>query len=151
MTTVYDVHPADLISRLTEVLKGVEEIMPPLWYLQVKTGVAKEKAPERSDWWYVRAASILRKIYIEGPIGIERLARIYSDKRRRGRAPAHSRKASRKIIRAMLQQLEKAGLVEKYGNRGRILTSKGRSLLDRLSHEVLKKNPLPEIGRYYEV
>jgi small subunit ribosomal protein S19e len=149
MTTVYDVHPADLLNRLAEVLKGVEEIAPPPWYLQIKTGVAKEKAPERSDWWYVRAASILRKIYIEGPIGIERLARIYSDRRRRGRAPAHSRKASRKIIRAILQQLEKAGLVEKYGNKGRILTSKGRSLLDRLSHEVLKKNTLPEIGRYY--
>ncbi|MEM2739250.1 MAG: 30S ribosomal protein S19e [Candidatus Bathyarchaeia archaeon] len=149
MTTVYEVHPTDLLERLAEVLKGVEEITPPPWYLQVKTGVAKEKAPERGDWWYIRAASILRKIYVNGPIGIERLACMYSD-RRRSRAPAHSRKASRKIIRAILLQLEKAGLVEKYGNKGRVLTSKGRSLLDRVAHEVLKKNPLPGIGRYYE-
>lgn len=150
MTTVYDVRPVDLLERLAEILKGVEELTPPQWYLQVKTGVAKEKAPERGDWWYIRAASILRKIYINGPIGIERLACMYSDRRRRGRAPAHSRKASRKVIRTILQQLEKAGLIEKYGNKGRILTSRGRSLLDRVAHEVLKKKPLPEIGRYYE-
>ncbi|MCS7112783.1 MAG: 30S ribosomal protein S19e [Nitrososphaerota archaeon] len=150
MTSVYEVHPTDLLERMAEVLKGVEEITPPPWFLQVKTGVAKEKAPEKSDWWYIRAASILRKIYIDGPIGIEKLACIYSDRRRRGRAPAHSRKASRKIIRAILLQLERAGLVEKYGNKGRVLTSKGRSLLDRIAHEVSKRSPIPEIGRYYE-
>lgn len=149
MTTVYDVPHTLLISRVAEILKTVEALSPPTWYLQVKTGVAKENSPQNPDWWYLRAASILRKLYLRGPIGLERLAALYSDKRRRGRSPPHSMKASRKIIRTILQQLEAAGLVEKQGNRGRILSSRGRSLLDKVAYEISRKYPLPEIGRYY--
>ena len=82
MTTVYDV-PADLlIKRVAEKLKSM--VKPPEWAKYVKTGVHKQRAPEQEDWWYIRLASILRRVYIDGPVGIERLRTYYGGRKRRG-------------------------------------------------------------------
>jgi len=43
------------------------------------------------------------------------------------------------IIRKALKQLEAAELVEPSKNRGRVLTKKGKRLLDDLSTEIKKK------------
>lgn len=156
MTTVYDVPADKLIARLAEELKKIPEIKPPEWAPFVKTGVDRERAPEDPDWWYVRCASILRRIYIDGPVGIERLRTYYGGKRRPGQytgrrhGKAHFRKASGAIIRKALQQLEAAGLVEKVEGKGRAITPKGRSLLDKLAHEIKKEviKEIPRLARY---
>ena len=151
MTTVYDV-PADiLIDRLSKYLKeNVREVRPPEWAAYVKTGSHVERAPHNPDWWYVRAASILRKLYIKGPIGVSRLRKLYGGRKRRGVKPAHFRRAGGSIIRHILQQLEEAGLAEKDGNRGRILTPKGRSLLDALAARIKREleRQIPELKAY---
>ncbi|MBS7611480.1 30S ribosomal protein S19e [Candidatus Bathyarchaeota archaeon] len=140
MVTVYDV-PADvLIKRLAEELKeNFPDITPPMWVMFVKTGCFKERIPVDLDWWYVRAASILRKLYVKGPLGVSRLATEYGGRKRGKRKPPHFRKAGRNHIRKILQQLEKSGLIHKVDRRGRILTSKGVSFLDSLAADVLKK------------
>ena len=151
MTTVYDV-PADiLIDRLSKYLKeNVKEIRPPEWAAYVKTGSHVERAPHNPDWWYVRAASILRKLYIKGPIGVSRLRKLYGGRKRRGVKPAHFRRAGGSIIRHILQQLEEAGLAEKDGNRGRVLTPKGRSLLDAMAARIKREleREIPELKAY---
>jgi len=151
LTTVYDV-PADiLIDRLSKYLKeNVKEIRPPEWAAYVKTGSHVERAPHNPDWWYVRAASILRKLYIKGPIGVSRLRKLYGGRKRRGVKPAHFRRAGGSIIRHILQQLEEAGLAEKDGNRGRVLTPKGRSLLDAMAARIKREleREIPELKAY---
>jgi len=140
-----------LIERLSDYLKkNVDEIKPPEWAPFVKTGVHAERPPQNPDWWYVRCASLLRKIYIKGPIGIERLRSEYGGRKDRGVLPEHSRKGSGAIIRKALQQLEEAGLVETVQGKGRVITSKGRSLLDSLSTEVKRKleKTNPELKKY---
>ncbi|MGC9147995.1 MAG: 30S ribosomal protein S19e [Sulfolobales archaeon] len=155
MVTVRDV-PADLfIRRLAERLKKDygEIISPPYWANFVKTGVHKEKPPQTNDWWYARAASILRKLYLaEEPLGIETLRTIYGGLKRRGVAPPHFRKGSGAIIRNVLKQLEKAGLVRKIARRGRVLSSKGRSYLDEIAFEVFRElnKERPELIKYYQ-
>lgn len=64
------------------------------------------------DWYFIRAASISRKIYLNGGIGVGALARWYGGRWNSGNRPEHFRKASRGLIRHILQQLEKAGIVE---------------------------------------
>lgn len=151
MTTVYDV-PADiLIDRLSKYLKeNVKEVRPPEWAAYVKTGSHVERAPHNPDWWYIRAASILRKLYIRGPIGVSRLRKLYGGRKRRGVKPAHFRKAGGSIIRHILQQLEEAGLAEKDGNKGRVLTPKGRSLLDAMAARIKREmeREIPELKAY---
>jgi small subunit ribosomal protein S19e len=132
--------PADeLIERLAEYLReNVKEVSPPRWALFVKTGSHRERPPDRLDWWYVRAASILRKLYVNGPVGVSRLRKIYGGRRKYPMRRAHKVRAGGAIIRKILQQLEAAGLVEK-SNKGRWLTPKGVSLLDRLSRGLAGK------------
>ncbi len=120
-----------LIEELKEDLKQVDIIKPPTWSKFVKTGTHKENPPSQEDWWYIRAASILRRVFLEGPIGVQKLRKYYGGIKRRGSRPGKKVKAGGKIIRKILQQLEAAGLVIKV-RKGRKLTSKGRSLLSEI-------------------
>ncbi len=134
--TVQEVQPAALIKRLSEELKKVESVKPPQWSLFAKTGAHKQRPPEQPDWWYLRTASLLRKIYFDGPVGISRLRSFYGGRQHRGQAPEHFRKAGGKIIRVALQQLEKAGLVGKAERRGRKLTPKGVTMIEDVAQQL---------------
>jgi small subunit ribosomal protein S19e len=137
MVGVRDVPAQKLIDRLKEELKKFKEISPPTWAKFVKSGVHKERPPDQLDFWYIRSAAILRRIYLDGPVGVERLRTYFGGRKRRGRRPARFRKASGAIIRKILQQLEAAGFVEKKKD-GRAITPKGQSFLDKLAYEISK-------------
>ncbi len=127
-------------SMLKEELKKVKEITPPAWSQFVKSGVGRERIPQQDDFWYVRSASLLRRLYIDNSVGVERLRSYFGGKKRRGHKPAHFRKSSGNIIRKIIQQLEASGLVEKNTNKvGRKLSPAGRKLLDKIAHEVSKQ------------
>ena len=153
MVTALEV-PADLlIERVAEKLRKMPQIRPPAWAYYVKTGAHKERLPDNPDWWYYRAASILRKLYKRGrPVGIERLRTAYGGRVNRGVAPEHFMKGSGSIIRKVLQQLERAGLVRKVRGKGRVLTEQGRSLLDNTAYEIMKElaEKMPELKKYLE-
>ncbi|MDH7516751.1 MAG: 30S ribosomal protein S19e [Candidatus Thermoplasmatota archaeon] len=138
MTTVYDVPAKDLIDTVAKKLREEKTIVPPEGCSYWRTGVDKEKPPENRDWWYTRCASVLRKLYITDAIGVERLRAEYGGNRDRRTKPNRVRKASGAIVRRALQQLEQAGYVTKVRGKGRVLTPKGRSFLDKTSYEVLQ-------------
>jgi len=134
--------PADrLIAEVARYLKErVPEVKPPEWAAYVKTGAHKERVPEDPDWWYYRCASILRKLYVRGtPVGIERLRTAYGGRKNYGVAPEHFVKGSGSVIRKALQQLEKAGFVVKVKGKGRTLSPKGRSLLDKMANKIMRE------------
>lgn len=138
MTTAYDVPAEALIRKMAEKLKKEYKITPPEWAAWVKTGVHKERQPDDPDWWYVRVAAVLRKVYMRGPIGTERLRGYFGGKRDRKVAPHKSRKGSGAIIRTSLHQLEEAGLLTAIKGRGRVVTSAGQSFVDNTAHELVK-------------
>ncbi len=151
MVTVRDV-PADmLIDRVAKYLKeNIFVVKPPYWALFSKTGSHRERVPDNPDWWYYRAAAILRKLYLaEEPIGIETFRTIFGGLKRRGSAPPHFRKCGGSNIRHILQQLEAAGLVVKT-SKGRIISSEGRRLLDRIAYEIFSEliKTRPELAKY---
>ena len=112
------------------------EFKQPEWSYYVKTGTAKQRPPEDDDFWYKRAASVLRQIYIHRVVGVNRLRTRYGSRKNRGMRPEKFRGGSGKIIRTILQQSEKGGLLEKFnvsGKRaGRILTNKGKELMEEI-------------------
>ncbi|WP_406533471.1 30S ribosomal protein S19e [Methanobrevibacter sp.] len=145
MTTVFDV-PADLlIEKVADEFKNNDKINSPAWSNFVKTGVHKERKPERADWWYIRTASIIRRVYMDGPVGVMRLRNFYGGKKDRGVRPEVFRKGSGSIIRTALHQLEDAGFVEKVEG-GRAVTPAGRSFLDKISAEIIKD--IPDLEKY---
>ncbi|PKG33960.1 30S ribosomal protein S19e [Methanoregula sp.] len=142
MTTVYDVPADHIIRRVAEELKKRKEIVPPAWAAFAKTGVHKEMPPEDPDWWFTRAAAVLRRVYVDGPLGVERMRSFYGGKKNRGSRPNAFRKGSGSILRKSLQQLEAAGLIL-HDKTGRRVSPEGMKFLDNLSQEVLKNPPAP--------
>lgn len=136
MATVYEVSADELIEEIKEELKEKETVKPPEWSKFVKTSPANELPPEQDDWWYIRSAAILRRVYIEGPIGVERLRRRYSKRDRKGSTPPKREKGSGKIIRTSLQQLEQEGLIEKEEGEGRKISAEGKSFLDHVAEKL---------------
>lgn len=135
MTTVFDI-PADLlIAKVADELKNESVIKAPEWAEFVKTGVHKEMPPENPDWWYVRSAAVLRRIYVDGPIGVERMRSVYGGLQDRGSKPSHFRKGSGSIARKVMQQLETAGYLEKVTG-GRRVSAKGRKFLDNIAYSI---------------
>lgn len=106
----------------------------------MKTGRLKELAPYDPDWYYIRAgkktylslrlflflyrvivnvvdllfgaASMARKIYLRGGLGVGTFRRIYGGSKRNGSRPPHFCKSSGGIARHILQQLETMSIVE---------------------------------------
>ena len=139
MAKVYDVPANALIGKLAEVLK-TEDIPAPSWSLFVKTGANADKPPQQSDWWHTRCASILRKIYLHGPISVNDLRTMYGDgKRNMYYGARHHKDASGAIIRNAIHGLEKLGYVEKVEKKGRVLSRQGMQKLDKMSTEILNE------------
>lgn len=150
MTTVFDVPAKELIDEVAKKLASDDTIELPEANVYSKTSVARENPPENEDWWFVRCASILRKIYINNGIGIEVLKAEYGGKRDKGSKPYKARSGSGTVTRRAVQQLEKAGYVTKIRGKGRVMTPKGRSFMDNASKEVLNqvKDQYPELQKY---
>ncbi|MEM3939018.1 MAG: 30S ribosomal protein S19e [Saccharolobus sp.] len=141
MITVEMVPPDILIKKLALYIKeNMKTVTPPNWALYAKTASFKARVPDNpEEWWYIRAASILRKLYVNSHLGIETIRKVYGGRKRRGTRPEKFVKAPGHANRLILQQLEEAGLVQKVKGKGRILSPKGRSLLDKLSLEIFKE------------
>jgi len=151
LPTPYDVPASILIERLARYLReNVDEVIPPPWSSFVKTSSHAERPPQDPDWWFTRCASLLRKIYVKGPVGISRLRSEYGGRMDRGVRPEHVRKGGAAIIRKALQQLEAAGFVETLRNKGRVVTKEGRRILDRLATEIKEEleKKHPELEKY---
>jgi len=149
MTTVYDVPASALINEAAQRLKEAKKVTPPEWASYVKTGIHKEIPPLNEDWWYTRCASILRRVYIDGPVGVERLRSFYGGRRNRGSKPERFVKGSGSIAREAVQQLEKAGYMRN-AKKGRAISPAGRSFLDNVADEVKKGlvKEIPALGKY---
>ena len=156
MTTMYDVDSQELIIKAAEELKKLPEIKAPSWAPFVKTGSHKERPPMDNEWWHIRVASVLRTVYRLGPVGVSKLRTKYGGKKNRGVKQERFAKGSGSILRKSLQQLEKAGLIkftEKGVHKGRIVTPKGKSFLDKIAsqikgvqHKELVKTPPHEVA-----
>jgi small subunit ribosomal protein S19e len=138
--SIFVVEPGILIRTVAEKLKEYPEINPPQGSEFWKTAFFKELAPlDSENFWYIRCASLLRKLNKIGPIGVNRLRKFYGGRNRRGSGLNHSAKGSGKIVRVGLQQLEDAKLITKTEKKGRKLSSEGKSLLERTAYSILRK------------
>jgi len=151
LTTPYDVPASQFIEKLAKYLKeNIEEVQPPAWASLAKTGSHVEKQPQNPNWWYIRSASILRKVYVHGPVGLEKLRADYGGRKNFGVKPEHVVKAGGSNIRKILQQLEAAGLVQTTRPQGRTMTPKGRKLLQEVAEDLQKElvKAVPELRKY---
>lgn len=147
MSHILVVNPNELIEKAAAQLKNEKLVAAPEWSVFVKTGAHKERLPEDVDWWYMRSAAILRKVAQLGPVGTSKLRVKFGGRKNRGHKPGRFVAGSGSIIRKSLQQLESSGLIkqtEKGAHKGRILTPKGVSFLDKIAMQMIKESRTTE-------
>lgn len=153
---VYEMDPQEYNLQLAEALKKIPEFKEPEWATFVKSSSSKERPIQDPDFWYKRAASILRQIYKQNIIGVNKLRTKYGSKKNRGYKPERFAKAGGKIIRKILQQADEAGLTViaknvkgvKRKRPGRELTAKGKETLESIKpKQAQNKQEKPEKGK----
>lgn len=107
-----DVSAEAFIAGYAKHLKDQGRMTIPTWVDIVKTSSANELAPYDEDWYYIRAASIARKVYLNKGVGVGQLKRWYGGAFRKRCQRSHFRKACGQIIRTILKDFQKLGLVE---------------------------------------
>lgn len=134
MVRTVDADANSLIEKTAEKLKemGIEK---PDFVGIVKSGAHAERPPQEDNFWYVRCASLMRQAYVNSSVGVQRMRRHYGGKKNRGVKPEKHVPAGGSTVRKAFQALEAAGLMEKT-SRGRKLTAKGMSLLDKTASEI---------------
>merc|ERR1711977_477880 len=120
--TVKDVPADEFIKACADFLKRQPKFDVPKYHDIVKTGVFKELSPYDEDWFYIRAASVARKVYIGA--------------NKRGTRTSKFTTASGAILRKAMHELEKLELMEHCSDGGRAITSKGRAEMDRIAGNI---------------
>jgi small subunit ribosomal protein S19e len=133
MANVYDVKASDVIRVAAERLK--EKIKKPYYVDFVKSGPNKERVPQDPDFWYIRSASILRYVYINGPVGVSRLRTKYGSRKEHVVHKRHHVKSGGSVIRDSMIELERLKFV-KATKEGRVITPQGKSFLDKICKEI---------------
>ncbi len=136
MANVLEVEAQKIIDLAAGKLKE-SGIAKPKYVDYVKTGPGKERVPESGDFFYTRCASILRQVYLNGPIGVSKLRTKYGSKRAHWVKRHHHYRAGGSVIKDAFDALEKKGYI-KSTKEGRVITPGGKSLLDKLSNEINK-------------
>lgn len=134
--SIYDQDAGVVITNLAKDLKEI--IKQPEWTPYVKTGNHKQRPPIDKDWFFIRAAAILRTVALRGPIGVSKLRTKYGGRKNRGYKPEKFVKGSGSVVRNALQELDKAGLTvqaERGVHKGRIATPKGMKLLAKAGYK----------------
>lgn len=122
----------------------------PGWVDTVKTGPSRELPPQNIDWFYVRAASVARHVYLRKTVGVGRLRRVHGTAKNRGVRPSKHVDASGGVDRKIMQALEKIGVLEQDEEKGgRRITQSGQRDLDRKrSPPIQCPGPLLTLPRY---
>lgn len=136
--TVRDVAAPDFIAAYAEVLKNNDMFEVPKWADIVKTGVHKELAPYDPDWYFVRAAAVVRKVYLRQGTGVGALRKRFGGNYRRGAAPERHQDCAGGHIRSILLNLDKLKITEKTEKGGRRITRIGQQALDLVAGQVAR-------------
>lgn len=164
--TVKDVPANDFIVAYAAHLKRTGKMEMPKWADLVKTAKFKELAPYDPDWYYIRAgasralqretrhrwvvvagphepvapraASIARRVYLRGNVGVGAMRKIYGGSQRRGTVKERFALSGGSIPRHIFAQLEKMKIVEKdtEGKGGRKITETGQRDLDSIAGQI---------------
>ncbi|KAK4124042.1 ribosomal protein S19e [Parathielavia appendiculata] len=135
--TVRDVDAHKFVAAYAAFLKRQGKLPVPGWVDTVKTGAAKEMPPQDIDWYYVRAASVARHVYLRKTVGVGRLRKVHGSAKNRGTRPSKHVDASGSVDRKIMQSLEKIQVLEQDEEKGgRRITQQGQRDLDRIAQTV---------------
>ncbi|CAO2594012.1 40S ribosomal protein S19 [Lemmus lemmus] len=121
--TVKVVNQQEFVRALAAFLKKSGKLLVPERVDTVKLAKHKELTPYDENWFYTRAASTARHLYLRGGgAGVGSMTKIYGGRQRNGVRPSHFSRGSKSVARRVPQTLEGLKMVEKDQARGLKLT-----------------------------
>ncbi|XP_032764572.1 40S ribosomal protein S19-like [Rattus rattus] len=136
-TRCLDVNQQEVVRALAAFLKKSGKLKVPAWVDIVKLAKHKELTPY-GNWFYTRAASTARHLYLRGGAGVDSMTKIYGGRQRHGVRPSHFSRGSKSVARGVL--LEGLKMVEKDQDGGRKLTPQAQRDLDGMAGQVAAAN-----------
>ena len=134
-----DVAAQDFINAYASFLQRQGKLEVPGYVDIVKTSSGNEMPPQDAEgWFYKRAASVARHIYLRKEVGVGKLNKLYGNTKNRGVRPSKHIDASGSINRKVVQALEKIGVVEISPRGGRKISENGQRDLDRIAAQTLE-------------
>ena len=103
MSSVKDVDQQLFVVGFADFLKKSGKMQVPEWADLIKLSRFNEQGPHNPDWFFVRAASVARHLYIRAPAGVGAFTKIYGARKRNGSAPSHFMRSSQSVSRRVLQ------------------------------------------------
>ena len=137
--TVRDVNTYKWVKAMANNFKKEGKIFVPSCIEFMKTGSGKERAPQNPDWYYLRCAAVLRKVYLRPGVGMGALASYFGNNKNNGSMPEHHRIGYKGLIHWAFRSLEGLGLVSKGKEQGRVITKDGRKRSDTIAYKVLTR------------
>uniref|UniRef100_A0A8D1MBV7 Small ribosomal subunit protein eS19 n=1 Tax=Sus scrofa TaxID=9823 RepID=A0A8D1MBV7_PIG len=134
--TVKDVNQQEVVRALAAFLRKSGKLKVPEWVDTVKLVKHKELAPYDENWFYTRAASTPRHLYLWGSAGVGSMTKTYRGHQRDRVMPSHFSRGSKSVAHRLLQAREGLKMVEKDQDGGRKLTPQGQRDLDRIAGQV---------------
>jgi len=134
--TVRDVPANKWVKAMAQQFKREGKIQVPNCADLVKTCHGRERAPQSNDWYYLRAAAVLRRIYLRPGTGYGGLGKAFAVKKNRGSKPERTIKAAVGPLHWACKALESLKLIAKGKSKGRVLTREGRKRADTVAFNV---------------
>ncbi|KAF6006096.1 ribosomal protein S19B [Brettanomyces bruxellensis] len=132
--TVRDVPAQEFIDSYAQFLQRQGKLEVPAYVELVKTSSGNEMPPQDAEgWFYKRAASVARHIYLRKNVGVGKLNKLYGNAGNRGSRPNKHVDASGSVNRKVVQSLEKLGILEISPKGGRKISENGQRDLDRIA------------------
>ncbi|QPG76293.1 ribosomal protein S19B [Brettanomyces nanus] len=132
--TVRDVPAQEFIDAYAQFLQRQGKLEVPAYVELVKTSASNEMPPQDQEgWFYKRAASVARHVYLRKQVGVGKLNKLYGGAKNRGFRPAKHFDASGSVNRRVVQALEKIGVLEASSKGGRKISENGQRDLDRIA------------------
>lgn len=140
MPGIKDCKPDVFVAKLAAHLKNERKLTPGAWTIFAKTAAAKVISPTDQDWYYIRAASMLRQAYNKGSLGTNACRNLYGCAKNGKSVPHHFSLASGKIHREILRGLVSAGYMKVEDRNDqcprRVLSPQGKRALEQLAHSL---------------
>ncbi|XP_040599787.1 40S ribosomal protein S19-like [Mesocricetus auratus] len=111
--TIKDLNQQEFIRALAAFLKKSGKLKVCEQVDTVKLAKYKELAPCDENWFYTRAASRARHLYLLDGARVGSMTKVYGGEQRKGVRPSHFSRGSKSVARRFLQGLEGLKMVEK--------------------------------------
>ena len=134
--TVRDVPANKWVKAMASHFKREGKILVPTCTDFLKTSHGREKAPQNHDWYYYRAAAVLRRIYLRPGTGYGGMSKAFGNKKNKGSKPEATVRAATGPIHWACKSLEGLKLIGKGKSKGRVLTRTGRKQCDSVAFNV---------------